>query len=130
VRFLRPPADDPVSCESRLCPSCGGLHAQRFVESLEARLIRCRYRHLVFSVASELRELFFWHRELRPLACHAAAAATLECFQGLCRRHPLVPDIFATCHTFGRNLRFPVPVHLLVTEGSGVSSASPRPASW
>jgi len=108
----------PFSCKSRLCPSCGWLHAQRFVESLEARLIRCRYRHLVFSVPSELRELFFWHRELLPLACHAAAAATLECFQGLCRRRQLVPGILATCHTFGRNLSFHVHVHLLVTEGA------------
>lgn len=108
----------PFSCKSRLCPSCGWLHAQRFVESVQARLIRCRYRHLVFSVPSELREVFFWHRELLPAACHAAAAATVECFNGLCRTHRLVPGIVATCHTFGRNLRFHVHVHLLVTEGA------------
>jgi ribosomal protein S27E len=108
----------PFSCKSRLCPSCGWLHAQRFVESVQARIIQCRYRHLVFSVPRELREVFFWHRELLPLACHAAAAATLECFQGLCRRRRLVPGILATCHTFGRNLSFHVHVHLLVTEGA------------
>jgi len=106
------------TCKSRLCPSCGWLHAQRFIESVQARLIRCRYRHLVFSVPSELREIFFWHREVLPEACHAAAAATVECFQGLCKRHELLPGIIATCHTFGRNLRFHVHVHLLVTEGA------------
>ena len=106
------------SCKSRLCPSCGWLHAQRFVESVQARLIKCRYRHLVFSVPRELRPMFFWHRELLPLACHAAAAATLECFQGLCRQHRLLPGMVATCHTFGRNLHFHVHVHLLVTEGA------------
>jgi len=106
------------TCKSRLCPSCGWLHAQRFVESVQARLIKCQYRHLVFSVPRELREVFFWQRELLPQACHAAAAATLECFQGLCKKHELVPGIIATCHTFGRNLRFHVHVHLLVTEGA------------
>jgi hypothetical protein len=108
----------PFSCKSRLCPSCGWLHAQHFVESVQARLIKCRYRHLVFSVPRELREVFFWQRELLPQACHAAAAATLECFQGLCRQHQLLPGMIATCHTFGRNLRFHVHVHLLVTEGA------------
>lgn len=106
------------TCKSRLCPSCGWLQAQRFVESVQARLIKCRYRHLVFSVPRELREVFFWQRELLPQACHAAAAATLECFQGLCRKHELLPGMIATCHTFGRNLRFHVHVHLLVTEGA------------
>lgn len=108
----------PFSCKSRLCPSCGWLHAQRFVESVEARLIKCRYRHLVFSVPQELRQVFYWHRELLPVACHAAAAATLECFQGLCKQRRLIPGMIATCHTFGRNLSFHVHVHLLVTEGA------------
>ena len=106
------------TCKSRLCPSCGWLHAQRFVESVQARLIQCQYRHLVFSVPRELRDVFFWERQLLPQACHAAAAATLECFQGLCKKHELVPGLIATCHTFGRNLRFHVHVHLLVTEGA------------
>lgn len=106
------------TCKSRLCPSCGWLHAQRLTESLQARLIKCRYRHLVFSVPRELREVFFWHRELLPVACHAAAAATMKCFEARCRKHRLVPGIVATCHTFGRNLRFHVHVHLLVTEGA------------
>jgi len=106
------------TCKSRLCPSCGWLHAQRFVESVQARLIKCQYRHLVFSVPRELRKVFFWQRELLPQACHAAAAATRECFQGLCRKHELLPGMIATCHTFGRNLRFHVHVHLLVTEGA------------
>ena len=108
----------PFSCKSRLCPSCGWLHAQRLVESVQARLIKCQYRHLVFSVPRELRQVFYWQRELLPLACHAAAAATMECFQGLCRQHRLMPGIVATSHTFGRNLRFHVHVHLLVTEGA------------
>jgi ribosomal protein S27E len=108
----------PFSCKSRLCPSCGWLHAQRLIESVESRLIRCQYRHLVFSVPRELREVFFWHRELLPQACHAAADATMEAFAERCRTHRLMPGMVATCHTFGRNLRFHVHVHLLVTEGA------------
>jgi ribosomal protein S27E len=108
----------PFTCKSRLCPSCGWRYAQQFVEGLRARLIKCRYRHLVFSVPSELRKLFYQQRELLPKACHAAAAATRECFQSLCHEHQLVPGMIATCHTFGSNLRFHVHVHLLVTEGA------------
>jgi hypothetical protein len=105
------------TCKSRLCPSCGYQQAQRLTESLRARLIRCRYRHLVCCVPAELRELFFWRRELLPLVCHAAAKAVMAFFDKRCAQHRLLPGIVATCHTFGRNLAFHVHAHLLVTEG-------------
>jgi len=106
------------TCKSRLCPSCGWLYGQRFAERVRPRLIGGRYRHLVFAVPSELRELFFWERQLLPLVCHAAAAATLEFFQKRCKKHELVPGIIATTHTFGRDLSFHVHAHLLVTQGA------------
>lgn len=106
------------TCKSRLCPCCGWLAGQRLIETMQPRLIKCGYRHVVFSVPSELRELFFWERQLLPQACHAAAAATVECFQGLCKRYDLLPGIIGTCHTFGSDLHFHVHVHLLVTEGA------------
>jgi len=105
------------TCKSRLCPSCGYGEALRLVESLSARLIRCRYRHIVWSVPRELRELLYWHRELLPRVCHAAARAVMAFFDKRCKRHRLVPGIVATCHTFGRSLAFHVHAHLLVTEG-------------
>ena len=41
----------------------------------------------------------------------------MEAYATKCLTHKLVPGIVGTCHTFGRNLRFHVHVHLLVTEG-------------
>jgi Putative transposase/Transposase zinc-binding domain len=105
------------TCKSRLCPSCGWLYARQLVERLQGRLIKARYWHMVFSVPSELRELFFWERDLLPTACHAAAAAVMAAYATRCRKYRLIPGIIATCHTFGRNLRFHVHVHLLVTQG-------------
>ena len=105
------------TCKSRLCPSCGWAHAQRLTESLKERLIKGQYRHIVFCVPKELRQLFFWRRELLRIVCHAAAAATMQSFATMSRKHRLLPGIVATCHTFGRNLRFHVHVHLLVTAG-------------
>ena len=107
----------PFTCKSRLCPSCGWVYAQRFMERLAPRLIRTSYRHIVCSVPRELRPLFYWNRELLPVACHAAAAAVMRAFETRCRKYRLVPGIVATCHTFGSNLRFHVHVHLLVTQG-------------
>jgi hypothetical protein len=105
------------SCKSRLCPSCGWLYAEQFMDRLEPRLIKGQYRHIVCSVPRELRQLFYWNRELLPVACHAAAAATMGAFETRCKKYRLIPGIVATCHTFGSNLRFHVHVHLLVTEG-------------
>ena len=47
----------------------------------------------------------------------AAAQATLKAVGTRCRRHPPLPGVMATVHTFGRDLAFHVHVHVLCTEG-------------
>lgn len=105
------------TCKSRFCPRCGRARAAEAAAQAQARLLSVRHRHLTFSVPSELRPLLFAHRKLLFLVAKAAAQATLKAVGTRCRKHPPLPGIMTTLHTYGRDLGFHVHVHLLCTEG-------------
>src|SRR5712692_9446265 len=105
------------TCKSRFCPSCGKARAAQAATNAQSRLLNVRHRHLTFSVPAELRPLLFQDRSLLNVVARAAAQATLKAVGTRCRRHPPLPGVMATVHTFGRNLEFHVHVHVLCTEG-------------
>ncbi|MGH8702677.1 MAG: IS91 family transposase [Burkholderiales bacterium] len=105
------------TCKSRFCPSCGRARAAEAAANAQARLLNVRHRHLTFSVPSELRPLLFRNRRLLAVVAQAAAQATLQAVGTRCKKHPPLPGIMATVHTYGRDLEFHVHVHVLCTEG-------------
>jgi hypothetical protein len=105
------------SCKSRFCPTCGKARAAQAATNAQARLLNVRHRHLTFSVPAELRPLLFQDRSLLAVVARAATQATLKAVGSRCRRHPPVPGVMATVHTYGRDLAFHVHVHVLCTEG-------------
>jgi len=105
------------TCKSRFCPTCGKARAAEAAANARSRLLSVGHRHLTFSVPSELRPLLFEHRELLGVVARAAAQATLTAVGTRCRRHPPLPGVMATLHTYGRDLCFHVHVHVLCTEG-------------
>jgi len=105
------------TCKSRFCPACGRMRAAEAATNAQSRLLNVRHRHLTFCVPSELRSLLFARRELLGVVARAAAQATLTAVGTRCRRHPPLPGVMATLHTYGRDLTFHVHVHVLCTEG-------------
>ncbi len=105
------------TCKSRCCPTCGKARAAQAATNAQSRLLNVRHRHLTFSVPAEVRPLLFQDRSLLNVVARAAAQATLKAVGTRCRRHPPLPGVMATVHTFGRNLEFHVHVHVLCTEG-------------
>jgi hypothetical protein len=105
------------TCKSRFCPGCGQARAAQAAAQAQSRLLNVRHRHLTFSVPAELRPWLFADRSLLRLVARAAAQATLTAVGTRCRKHPPVPGVMTTVHTYGRNLGFHVHVHLLCTEG-------------
>jgi hypothetical protein len=105
------------SCKSRGCPTCGKVRAAQAAKAAQGRLLNVRHRHLTFAVPAELRPLLFQNRSLLNVVAHAAAQTTLKAVGTRCRRHPPLPGVMATVHTFGRDLTFHVHVHVLCTEG-------------
>ena len=105
------------TCKSRFCPACGKARAAQAATNAQGRLLNVRHRHLTFAVPAELRPLLFRDRALLHTVARAAAEATLKAVGTRCRRHPPLPGVMATVHTFGRDLTFHVHVHVLCTEG-------------
>lgn len=105
------------SCKSRFCPSCGRARAQEAGAQAQGRLLNVAHRHLTFSVPAELRALLYERRELLATVAKAAALTTIHAMGTRCRKHPPLPGIMATVHTYGRDLNFHVHVHVLCTAG-------------
>lgn len=105
------------SCKSRFCSACGIARAQEAAANAQGRLLNVAHRHLTFSVPAELRALLYERRELLAVVAKAAALTTMRAIGTRCRKHPPLPGIMATVHTYGRDLNFHVHVHVLCTAG-------------
>ena len=105
----------PFTCKGRFCTSCGKKYTDEWVQRTVDDLIDAPHRHLVLTIAEELRGVLFWHRSLLKGMMDCAAKTALEVVQS--QKSEAVPGILAVVHTFGRDLKFNPHVHLLMTEG-------------
>ena len=71
------------------------------------------WQHITFTMPSELWELFRYNREL--LGCLSGLGAKI--ILKVARKKGILPGIFTALHTFGRDLKWNVHVHLSVTVG-------------
>ena len=103
------------TCKGRFCTSCGKKYTDEWVQRTVDELIDVPHRHVVFTIAEELRQVLFWHRCLLKVMMDCAAKTALEVLQS--QRSKAVPGILVVVHTFGRDLKFNPHVHVLITEG-------------
>jgi len=101
------------SCKSRFCPSCGKKATDQWIETQQAVLPHTEWQHITFTMPSQLWVLFQYNRallnQLSPLAAKTV--------QTVAHKKPCLPGIFTALHTFGRDLKWNVHVHLSVTRG-------------
>ena len=101
------------SCKSRFCPTCGKKLTDQWIEEQKAILPDTEWQHITFTMPAELWELFRYNREL--LGCLSGLAAKI--ILKAARKKGILPGIFTALHTFGRDLKWNVHVHLSVTVG-------------
>ncbi len=101
------------SCKSRFCPTCGRKLTDQWIEQQKAILPDTQWQHITFTMPSELWELFRYNRHLlgKPSALAAKVVMKLSGKKGV------LPGIFTALHTFGRDLKWNVHVHLSITCG-------------
>ncbi len=63
----------PFRCHSRFCSTCGSAYQDDRSASIEEKLINCRHRHVVFTIAEELRPYFRKYRNLLHVLFRSAA---------------------------------------------------------
>ena len=106
----------PFSCKSRFCPTCGKKATDQWIATQQAVLPHTTWQHITFTMPSALWPLFKENYVLLGQLSALAAKPVL----GVARQKGLLPGIFTALHTFGRDLKYNVHVHLSVTRG-GIS---------
>ena len=112
VRFV------PFRCHSRFCSTCGTAYQDNRAASIEEKLINCRHRHVVFTIAEELRPYFRADRTLLNILFQSAAQVIHDWAISLNKREQFQFGMVCVLHTFGRDLKWNPHIHMLLTEGA------------
>ena len=107
----------PFRCKSRFCNTCGVKYAQDRALSMAKKSIRCKHRHIVFTMSDKLWIYFQKYRYLLNGLFEAASQTILSWFYELNKSQNFKPGIMCTLHTFGRDLKWNPHIHMLCTEG-------------
>lgn len=107
----------PFRCKSRFCNTCGVKYAQDRALSMVQKSIRCKHRHIVFTMSDKLWNYFQKYRFLLDGLFEAASHTVLSWFYELNKSQNFTPGIMCTLHTFGRDLKWNPHIHMLCTEG-------------
>lgn len=107
----------PFRCKSRFCNSCGVKYAQDRAFVMSKKSLRCKHRHIVFTMSNKLWDYFQKYRFLLNGLFDAASQTVLSWFYDLNKSQNFTPGIMCTLHTFGRDLKWNPHIHMLCTEG-------------
>ena len=107
----------PFRCKSRFCNTCGVKYAQDRAFNITKKMIRCKHRHIVFTIPEQLRIFFLEDRNLLNGLFYAASETILSWFYDLNKSQNFTPGIMCTLHTFGRDLKWNPHIHMLCSEG-------------
>ena len=112
-----------VTCKSRLCPSCGKKYSAIWAEKTASSLIDVKHRAVLFTIPKEIREFFFYDRNLLTKLTYAINDIFQYQFHNIKRKNERVHKIgkyskkyftnsdilhyglITVIHTFGRDLK-------------------------
>jgi hypothetical protein len=98
------------SCKSRVCSSCGKVHADNWSEQLVSRLFNVTHRHITFTVPDVLWPLLEAHSDWRKELFGAANRTLRKVIKA-------EPGLVMVLHPYGKDLKVNYHLHVLVTEG-------------
>lgn len=118
------------SCRNRHCPQCQALDQVRWMELREADLLPVDYFHPVFTIASELHDLFLYNQTVAYGLLFSAATASLVELAGEPRFLGATIGVMAVLHTWTQTLGYHPHIHCIVPGGGpsldGSRWVSPR----
>lgn len=105
-----------MSCNSRLCPSCGRHLTEQWAKKIMRRLLPVKHRHCVFTLPNELWSMMKDDCKLTKIAFGLLLETVGEVFTHRYGSR-ITPGITAVLHTFGEDMKFNVHFHTLVACG-------------
>jgi len=101
------------TCKCKACSSCGKKATELWINKQNNLLPRTPWQHITFTIPSELWDFFWCNRNLLNFIGKIAA----DCINTIADKKKIIPAIFIAIHTFGRDLKRNVHIHLSVTTG-------------
>jgi hypothetical protein len=105
------------SCRHRACPRCCTQRISRWLDGWQARILPTDHFHVIFTLPSELHELWQWNRPALMEVLFTSVRETLLTLVGDPKWLGATPGILAAVHTWGRTLTLHPHVHCLVSGG-------------
>lgn len=105
------------SCRNRHCPKCQTLSKERWIESRKHDLLNTGYFHVVFTVPSELRPVFYQNQTLMYNLLFKTVAETLQELAANKKYLGARLGFTSVLHTWGQNLMFHPHIHCIVPAG-------------
>lgn len=115
----------PHTCKSRMCSSCGNKYNKQRETSIFSKLFRYKHRHVVFTIAEELRPFFRQDRKRLNYLFDAASITIKFWVKQKYKKLDITPAFISILHTFGRNLCFNPHIHMILLDG-GISNNTRR----
>ena len=102
------------TCKSRFCNTCGIKYAKLRALTIESILINAKHRHIVFTMSNILWPLFLEDRKLLDLVFKAVSKTLNSWYKETYKGFK--PGFILTLHTFGRDDKWNVHMHCLLSE--------------
>lgn len=99
-----------MSCESRICTSCGKKYADVWAEKLAGSVFSVKHRHVILTIPAQLRGYLRDWKLLKALM-DAAGELMQEFIAQKWRRSEAMAGVICVLHTYGSDM------HVLATEG-------------
>ena len=103
----------PFTCKCKGCSSCGKKSTEIWLQKQKQILPNTSWQHITLTMPCELWDFFWYNRQLIGLVASIAA----NCVLTMAKKRKLIVGIFIAIHTFGRDLKRNIHIHLSVTLG-------------
>jgi len=103
----------PHTCKCKACSSCGKKATEIWIQTQGQILPQTQWQHITFTMPSELWDFFWLNRSMLNKIGKIAA----KCVKTIAKKKGIIIGIFIAIHTFGRDLKRNVHVHLSTTTG-------------
>ena len=125
----------PLSCKSRLCPSCGYKYSQLWTDNIHKHILNIPHRHVLFTIPKACRMFFFYDRNLLSKLSVAVNDIFKFHFHNISKKNKRINKIsksskfyftdsdilhyglISVIHTFGRDLKWNPHIHAIVSLG-------------
>ena len=106
------------SCGNRHCPSCQGVNKERWILERSYDLLPIKYFHVVFTLPSELRDLFYQNQQILYKLLFQCSWETLKDFAADKRQHMQASlGAISILHTWTQKLILHPHIHCIVPSG-------------